>query len=54
MPPVRVLVFGLWLGPVVAVAALIGAPALGVFLLGYALPAVVWVLLSRPVPAPDR
>jgi hypothetical protein len=49
---VRVVVLSLWLGPVVAVAALLVAPALGVFLLGYALPAAVWVLLPRP--APDR
>ena len=50
MPPVRILVGSLWLGAVVAVAALAEAPALGVFLLGYALPALRWVLLPRPAP----
>jgi hypothetical protein len=49
-----VLLLGLWLGAGAALAALAGAPALGVFLFGYALPAAAWVLLPWPVPASDR
>jgi hypothetical protein len=47
---VHVAVFGLWVGQVVTVIALVAAPALGGFLLGYALPAGLWVL--RPWLAP--
>ena len=54
MPRVRVVVLGLWVGQVVTVLALVAAPALGGFLLGYALPAVLWVLRPWLAPVADR
>jgi hypothetical protein len=44
----------LYLGALAALAALVGAPPLVVFLVGYALPAGLWLLLTRPTPEPGR
>jgi hypothetical protein len=49
-----VLGVGLSLGVLAALAALLGAPPLVVFLVGYALPAGLWLLLTRPPPEPGR
>jgi hypothetical protein len=55
MPEPRALrVLGGYLGILAAGAALVGAPPLVVFLLGYAVPAGIWVLSVLPAPAPGR
>jgi hypothetical protein len=48
------LVLGVYLGGLAALAALVGAPPLVVFLVGYAVPAGLWLLLTRPPPEPGR
>ena len=55
MPEPRALhVLGGYLGVLAVGAALVGAPPLVVFLLGYAVPAGVWVLCALPAPEPGR